>query len=143
MFSLTRSPIDTEAASAPCRRDAAGALATFEGTVRNHHRGKPVERLFYDCYEPMALSEGARILDDAAERFDIHAAVCVHRVGELAIGEAAVFICVSASHRGAAFDACRYIIDEVKERVPIWKREHFADGVIDWVDPTAGGQATP
>ena len=143
MFTLTRDSLETSLLAARCRTNASGALVTFEGTVRNHNAGQPVEELEYDCYEPLALAEGNRILDEARERFDIHEAVCVHRTGALEIGDAAVFIAVSAAHRGDAFAACQYIIDAVKERVPIWKKEHYATGEAQWIDPVAikGGAA--
>jgi molybdopterin synthase catalytic subunit len=134
MFLIIREPIDAAPLLARCRTSASGALATFEGTVRNHNAGQAVSGLDYDCYEPLALAEGARILDEARHRFDIHEAVCVHRVGSLAIGDAAVFIGVSAAHRGGAFAACQFIIDEVKARVPIWKRERYPAGTTQWLD---------
>ena len=90
-------------------------------------------RLEYEAYPALANREGEDIVRAARERFDIIAAVCEHRVGPLEIGGMAVWVGVSAAHRGAAFDACRYIIDEVKKRVPIWKREFYADGTVEWV----------
>ena len=137
MFSITDSPIDAARVLADCRTDASGALATFEGIVRNHNDGRPVERLEYECYKAMAMAEGGRILEEAAARFDIHRAVCTHRVGALAIGDAAVLVGVSSAHRAAAFEACQYIIDEVKRRVPIWKKEHYTDAEPQWIDPAA------
>ena len=98
-----------------------GALVTFEGLVRSSNEGKKVLRLEYETYEPLATREGNRIIEEALNRFEIRKAACVHRTGMLEIGELAVWIGISAGHREAAFDACRYIIDEVKKRVPIWK----------------------
>jgi len=108
---------------------------TFEGRVRNHNEGKTVLRLGYQAYAPLALAEGERILAEAQARFAIERALCVHRTGELAIGDIAVWVGVSAAHRDAAFAACRYVIDEIKRRVPIWKNEFYADGASGWLHP--------
>ncbi len=113
----------------------AGAYAGFEGWVRNHHAGRAVAGLRYECYRVLAEAEGERILEEAATRFAITGVRCVHRVGELAIGELAVWVGVGAAHRDAAFDACRFVIDEVKARVPIWKHERYADGDAGWLHP--------
>lgn len=121
----------------------AGACVTFEGWVRNHNEGHPVRSLDYEAYAPLAEKEGTRILAEAREKFAILGAVCVHRVGTLALGELAVWVGVTAAHRGAAFDACRYIIDEAKARVPIWKKEHYTDGATLWINcATRGDHAT-
>lgn len=116
----------------------AGAYVGFEGWVRDHNDGRSVHGLRYDAHAALAESEGARILDDARSRFAIAGARCVHRVGELAIGELAVWVGVSAAHRGAAFDACRFVIDEIKARVPIWKHERYVDGEAGWLHPDEG-----
>ncbi len=113
---------------------ACGGYASFEGWVRNRNDGRTVQRLEYEAFAPLALREGERILASARARFGIVRACCAHRVGDLAIGELAVWIGVSAEHRGEAFDACRFIIDEVKHRVPIWKKEHYTDGDSGWVN---------
>ena len=97
--------------------------------------GRKVDGLRYEAYAALAESEGERILGEAVERFDIVDACCVHRVGDLAVGDLAVWVGVSAGHRGPAFEACRYIIDEVKARVPIWKHEHYRDGDAGWLHP--------
>ncbi|ALN90685.1 MULTISPECIES: molybdenum cofactor biosynthesis protein MoaE [Lysobacter] len=115
----------------------AGAYASFEGWVRDHHGGRAVAGLRYESYAALAQSEGDKIMAEAIERFAIVDACCVHRVGDLAIGELAVWVGVSAAHRDAAFAACRFIIDETKGRVPIWKHERYADGDADWLHPTA------
>ncbi|MBX9402435.1 molybdenum cofactor biosynthesis protein MoaE [Lysobacter sp. BMK333-48F3] len=115
--------------------ERAGAYASFEGWVRDHHGGRAVAGLRYESYAALAAAEGERVLDEALEKFAIVEACCVHRVGELAIGELAVWVGVSAAHRDAAFAACRYIIDETKRRVPIWKHERYADGAADWLHP--------
>ena len=117
----------------------AGAYASFEGWVRDHNEGRAVLALTYEAYLPLAEAEGDRVLDEARSRFEIVDAACVHRVGRLELGEMAVWVGVSAGHRGAAFDACRWIIDEVKTRVPIWKQEHYALGDAQWLHPTSEG----
>lgn len=113
---------------------AAGGYASFEGWVRNHNEGMAVTRLEYEAFEALANKEGERIVAEAIERFGVIDAACVHRVGSLGIGEMAVWVGVSSRHRAEAFAACRYIIDEVKHRVPIWKKEHYADGNSGWVN---------
>jgi molybdopterin synthase catalytic subunit len=114
--------------------DAAGGYASFEGWVRNHNEGMAVTRLEYEAFEALANKEGERIVDEAIARFGILKAACVHRVGSLAIGDVAVWVGVSSKHRAEAFAACRYIIDEVKHRVPIWKKEHYINGDSGWVN---------
>jgi molybdopterin synthase catalytic subunit len=113
----------------------AGAFASFEGWVRDHNDGRAVHGLRYEAYIALAETEGERVLGEALEKFDIVDARCVHRIGELAIGDLAVWVGVSAAHRDAAFAACRYIIDEVKSRVPIWKHERYAEGEGGWLHP--------
>jgi len=111
-----------------------GAYASFEGWVRDNNDGHDVHKLEYQAYEALALKEGQRILAEAAKKFPIERALCVHRVGELVIGDLAVWVGVSSAHRDEAFRACRFIIDEVKHRVPIWKKEHYSDGDSGWVN---------
>lgn len=113
---------------------ACGGYVSFEGWVRNHNEGQEVLRLEYQAYEKLALKEGERILAEALEKFPIRNAKCVHRVGALEIGGLAVWVGVSGGHRDECFRACRYIIDEVKHRVPIWKKEHYIDGDSGWVN---------
>lgn len=132
-FRLSAEPVDIAFEQGELADNSAGGIATFEGRVRSHHQGKSVVGLDYEAYEPLALREGQTILTEARQRYDILHARCVHRTGSLAIGELAVWIGVSAAHRDAAFRACRYIIDELKARLPVWKREHYADGEIAWV----------
>lgn len=134
MFRLIDVPIDLAALRAQLVVPEAGAFVSFEGWVRNHNDGRAVYELEYEAYGPVALTEGETILSEARARLTIAHAICVHRVGRLAVGDIAVWVGVSAAHRGAAFDACRYIIDEVKVRVPIWKKEHYADGDSGWVN---------
>ena len=119
--------------------DRAGAYASFEGWVRDHNDGRPVRGLHYEAYAALATTEGQRIVEEAAARFAITGVHCVHRTGELAIGDLAVWVGVSAGHRGAAFDACRFVIDEVKARVPIWKHERYVDGDAGWLHPEPAG----
>jgi len=134
-FSISEKPIDAHALGASLADAYAGASVTFEGWVRNHNEGRAVTRLDYQAYAPLALVEGERIVAEASARFPIVIARCVHRTGTLLIGDLAVWVGVSAAHRGAAFDAARFIIDEVKLRVPIWKNEHYADGESGWLYP--------
>lgn len=112
-----------------------GGYCTFEGRVRDRNAGAGVEGLDYEAYAELAKSEGERIIAEACERFAIVDARCVHRIGTLAIGDLAIWIGVAAAHRDAAFAACRYIIDEAKQRLPIWKKEHYVDRPADWVVP--------
>jgi molybdopterin synthase catalytic subunit len=133
-FAFSRAVLDPAMLAQPLADTACGALVTFEGRVRNHNEGRTVLRLEYEGYEALAGKEGARIVAEALEKFDIAHARCVHRLGPLALGEMAVWVGVSAQHRGAAFAACRYIIDEVKDRVPIWKKEFYAEGDSGWVN---------
>jgi len=134
-FCISADPIDSAALARELAVASAGACVSFEGWVRNRNEGKPVLRLAYQAYAALADSEGQRILEEAVQRFAIERAACVHRVGTLDIGELAVWVGVSAGHRDAAFAACRWIIDAVKARVPIWKNEFYADGESGWLHP--------
>jgi molybdopterin synthase catalytic subunit len=142
MFKLSPTPIEPVALQRSLADARAGACATFEGWVRNRNEGQPVQSLEYEAYAPLAEKEGARILTEACEKFALLGAVCVHRVGHLQLGELAVWVGVTAEHRGAAFDACRYIIDEAKARVPIWKKEHYANGASTWINCAIRGEHT-
>jgi molybdopterin synthase catalytic subunit len=133
---LTADPIDLAPLVASVESSERGGTAVFLGQVRNHHEGRAVLRLEYSAYVPMAEAECERIVTEAAERWP--AAVALrHRIGDLSIGDTAVIVAAASAHRDAAFAACRYVIEEVKRRVPIWKREFYADGTVVWVDPTA------
>lgn len=134
-FAIVEQPLDPQALRAVLEAHGAGACVCFEGWVRDHHQGRAVLGLDYEAYVALAEREGAQVLDEARQRFDIVAAHCVHRVGTLALGEIAVWVGVSAAHRDAAFAACRYVIDEIKLRVPIWKRERYGDGEAGWIHP--------
>jgi molybdopterin synthase catalytic subunit len=111
----------------------AGAMSSFQGSVRKNNLGKEVLRLEYESYDRLAEKEGLNIINEALERFDIESAFCIHRTGVLAIGDIAVVVIVLAGHREDSFKACRYIIDEVKLRVPIWKKEIYQDGDSGWL----------
>ena len=141
-FRISSTPIDPDRLKRHLPDALAGACVTFEGWVRDHNDGEAVRALEYEAHEPIAVAEGRRILAEARQRFDIVAAHGEHRVGRLEIGDCAVWVGVSAAHRGAAFDACRYIIDEIKHRVPIWKKEHYSSGVTGWVNCATGAPAT-
>jgi molybdopterin synthase catalytic subunit len=137
-FGLTPAPLDLAALVALVASPAAGAVATFLGTSRRTsnnaaHVEKPVETLWYEAYGPMAEKRLREIGAEAGKRFDVTGVAAWHRVGEVAIGEASVAIAVSAPHRAAAFDACRFVIEEIKRSLPVWKRERFADGE-EWVE---------
>jgi len=116
------------------RNVEAGGYVAFEGWVRNHNEGRSVQRLKYEAYEAVCVSEGNAILAEAKERFGLLEAACVHRTGPLALEDIAVWVGVSSPHRGEAFEACRFIIDAVKHRLPIWKKEYYADGDSGWVN---------
>ncbi|MGD9682990.1 MAG: molybdenum cofactor biosynthesis protein MoaE [Candidatus Obscuribacterales bacterium] len=134
MFRLSDSLIEPGQERLALADARAGALATFEGWVRIKNEGKTVTSLEYEAYEDMAIIEGRRIIDEARERFTLIDARAAHRTGLLDIGDLAVYVAVTAEHRDAAFAACRYIIDEIKHRLPIWKRETYEDGSHTWVN---------
>jgi len=136
-FGLSETPIDPAALRAQLQRVDAGGFVSFEGWVRSSNAGRAVLRLGYQAYGPLAEREGQRIVDAAVERHGALAALCVHRVGLLELGEMAVYVGVAAAHRNAAFACCREIIDEVKAHVPVWKNEHYADGESGWIHPEA------
>jgi len=133
-FRFSSEPLEPQRYRQGLADAGAGGYASFEGWVRNHSDGRRVRRLEYEAYESLARKEGARIVAAAIEKFGVSRAACVHRIGSLDIGELAVWVGVSAAHRDEAFAACRYIIDEVKHRVPIWKKEHYEDGDSGWVN---------
>ena len=112
---------------------SAGAFSCFEGLVRDHNDGKNVVALEYEAHEALCQNEARKIFDEARTKFNIINVKCFHRIGKLAVGEMAVFVGATAAHRDDAFKACRYIIDEVKARLPIWKKEFYANGDSDWV----------
>ena len=134
-FALSDTPFDPAALQAGLRDPRAGACASFEGWVRDHNDGRAVAGLRYEAYAELAEREGGAILAEAMARFDILDAACVHRVGDLAIGDLAIWAGASAAHRDAAFAACSWIVDQVKARVPIWKHERYAGGDAGWLHP--------
>jgi molybdopterin synthase catalytic subunit len=133
---LVSSPIETTALLREVADGGFGAATLFLGTVRDTNDGKPVTGIEYAAYEAMARSELARIAEEAADRFGIGAVVVEHRLGYLSVGEASIAIVCADAHRSPTMDGTRYIIEQVKRRVPIWKREHYRDGTREWVDPT-------
>lgn len=134
MAELVHGRIDDAALTAGAARADCGAIVTFLGTTRNHHEGRRVARLEYEAYEPMALAALGAIETAAVRRFEIASCAIVHRLGEVPAAEASVVVVVAAAHRGAAFDACRWAMDELKRAVPIWKKEHFEGGGAEWVE---------
>ncbi len=126
--------IDPAALSRQLANVQCGGFVSFEGWVRNHNEGRAVQALEYEVYTPIAESEGALILAEARDRFEITEVWAEHREGRLALEDCAVWVGVAAAHRGAAFDACRYVIDNVKTRLPIWKKEFYVDGDSGWVN---------
>ena len=134
MIEISDQPIDTAALQRTLANQAAGGYCAFEGWVRNENDGQVVERLEYEAYAPLAISEGEKVLAEAMQKFPYLEARCVHRVGLLELGEVAVWIGVASKHRDEAFKACRYIIDEIKVRLPIWKKEHYVGGDSGWVN---------
>jgi len=133
-FRVTSRPIDLVALREELVDPACGAYVQFEGWVRDHNEGRQVLRLEYEVYEPLAVKEGKRIIEEAITRFGLQRAAAVHRSGLLELTDIAVLVGVSAAHRGEAFDACRFIIDQLKIRLPIWKKEHYEDGITEWVN---------
>jgi molybdopterin synthase catalytic subunit len=139
IFRIDSTPLDPVALKTLLGDPHAGACVTFEGWVRDHNEGQPVQSLEYEAFPALAEKEGARILAEAREKFPFARAVCVHRTGHLKIGELAVWAGISSAHRDAAFAACRYLIDETKARVPIWKKEHYATGAPAWINCATRG----
>jgi molybdopterin synthase catalytic subunit len=133
IFQLVRVPIRPQEIIEGLKAQEDGALVVFDGFVRNNFKGRQTLYLDYEAYEPMALAKMREIGAEMRTKFSIHRLAIIHRLGRLEIGETSVWIAVSSSHRAAAFDACRYAIDTLKRAVPIWKKEHFADGAV-WAE---------
>jgi molybdopterin synthase catalytic subunit len=133
-FRFTRVAIDGQSLRGELLDHHCGGYASFEGWVRDHNEGQAVRHLEYEAFEPLGNTEGERIVAEALRRFGATRALCVHRIGDLALGDVAVWVGVSSPHRDEAFKACRFIIDEVKHRVPIWKKEHYVNGDSGWVN---------
>ncbi|MDQ5977757.1 MAG: sulfur-carrier protein adenylyltransferase/sulfurtransferase, partial [Verrucomicrobiota bacterium] len=143
MFELTATPIDSAALQARLTAPEAGALTIFEGRVRNHHLGKPVTKLEYEAFDDMARLEGEAITTETERIYPGTKVLCVHRTGSLTIGEVAVWIGVASAHRQAGFAACRHVIEEIKLRLPVWKKEHHPDGAAEWVNCTVEAATQP
>lgn len=133
MMQMVTSPIDPDALRRDMFDPAAGAFVGFEGWIRNENEGQRVLRLEYETYAPLAVKEGEKVIAEAREKYPLLQAHCVHRSGLLEIGECAVWVGVASGHRDEAFLACRYLIDQVKVRLPIWKKEHYVNGDSGWV----------
>ncbi len=133
---LTSDPIDVPRLIDHVNQPSNGGICTFLGVVRDNADGRPVVKLGYEAYESMAVAQMRTIVEEAMRRWDLDAVALSHRTGELRIGEASVAIAVGAPHRAEAFEACRFIIDTLKTRVPIWKKEFFQDGAV-WVEPVS------
>lgn len=131
--SLTREKIDAQQIVDALKSGADGAVCVFDGIVRNNTRGRQTLFLDYSAYEEMALSQMQALAETASANFGVRDVAIVHRLGRLEIGDTSILIAVAAAHRGATFDACRWIIDTLKKTVPVWKKEHFVDGAV-WVD---------
>ena len=148
IYQLVREPIDLVALVRHVRAPEDGAIVTFDGFARNQSHNRPTLYLDYESYESMALAKMREIGVQLHEKYSIHRVAMVHRLGRLGIGDTSVFIAVSAPHRAAAFDACRFAIDTLKRTVPIWKKEYFEDGAV-WADgelppaPAATPRAKP
>jgi MoaE-MoaD fusion protein len=130
VVALTRDPIDAGKLLSEAKRGVDGAVAVFDGIVRNHTRNHQTLYLDYEAYEEMALKQMDGLSREAVSRFGVRHVTLVHRLGRLSVGETSVLIVVSSAHRAQAFDACRWLIDTLKKTVPIWKRETFVDGVV-------------
>ncbi len=135
---LVQAPIDVILLVGEVRDHARGATTLFLGTVRDVNDDRSVEGIDYSAYEGMARRELETIAREAVERFGTSHVVVVHRIGYLALTDVSIAIAISHARRSPAMDAARYVIEEVKKRVPIWKREHYVDGTREWVDPTRG-----
>ena len=136
MAELTNQPIAVDRLLAEGARPDCGAIAVFVGTTRDHHQGRRVTRLSYEAYEPMALAALESLERAVLARFEVAACRIVHRLGEVPLAEASVVVTVAAGHRGPAFEACRWAMEELKRTVPIWKKEFYAEGGEAWVEGT-------
>ncbi|MGC6424006.1 MAG: molybdenum cofactor biosynthesis protein MoaE [Lentimonas sp.] len=142
-FELTEQLIDPTSLRKTLLNTSAGAYCSYEGWVRDHNEGKIVSQLHYSGYPELAPSVAAAILNEAKEQFHLLDAAAVHRMGALATGDIAVWVGVIAHHRGDTFLACRYIIDNIKHRLPIWKKEIYADGTEAWIENNHCGCTDP
>jgi molybdopterin synthase catalytic subunit len=134
---VTEAPLDVAAIRAEALDPGAGALVVFEGCARDSHAGRPVQLLAYEAFVPMAEAELGRLREEAMGRFGLIRCLIHHRLGEVPLLEAAVIVAAASPHRREAFEAAAWIMDRIKERVPIWKRERYADGTQTWVEGAA------
>ena len=132
-FALLDEAIDNQRLKDFLQDEQCGALATFEGWVRNHNNDSQVTSLTYYGYEKLAINQGKRIIEEAKHLFDIKNAVAIHRIGALQIGDMAVWVGVSSKHRYPAFDACKWILDTIKADIPVWKQEFYQDESSKWL----------
>ncbi len=139
MFKLSSTPLENLPLNKGLSHPANGAIVGFEGVVRNHHQGQKVVALEYEAFAKLADKEAKRILMEAKKKFDVTAVQCFHRVGKLKVGDMAVWVGAGAAHRDEAFKACRYTIDEIKKRLPIWKKEYYKNGDSGWVNCKLSG----
>jgi molybdopterin synthase catalytic subunit len=139
---LSEAPLECETLVRQVRGSRHGAVVSFVGTVRDHHQGKEVVALSYSAYGPMAERLCREIVKETQQRWPVSVALS-HRIGDLSIGDPAVIVVVAGDHRDEAFAGCRHVIEEVKRRVPIWKRERYADATEAWVDPTVSDGTRP
>jgi molybdopterin synthase catalytic subunit len=140
VFRIVTTPIDLSALARAVRDPAAGAVVTFVGTTRNENVGRRVRRLEYEAFASMAVKEMRALAAQAKRRWPLRKVAMAHRIGVVPVGEASVAIAVSAGHRTEAFEACRWLIDRLKEIVPIWKKEHYRGGEV-WIGAQQGGPA--
>jgi molybdopterin synthase catalytic subunit len=133
-IAVTEAPLDAAAVRAAAADPRAGAVVVFEGCARDSHEGRPVALLAYEAFVPMAEAELARLREEAMARFGLVRCLIHHRLGEVPLLEAAVVVAASSPHRREAFEAAAWIMDRIKERVPIWKRERYVDGAQTWVE---------
>jgi len=134
VFAVSDKAIDVGELLSSIKNPEAGGVCIFEGWVRNQNEGREVKQLEYEVYKPLAILEGQKVILEAKNRFSLLEANCSHRSGLLDIGDCAVWVGVCSQHRDEAFKACRFIIDEIKVRLPIWKKEHYLDGDSGWVN---------
>lgn len=132
-FALLDIAIDERRLREMLDHDSCGAFVSFEGRVRNHNNASSVERLSYYGYEGLAINQGHQIIEEAKQKFDITHAIAIHRIGTLEIGDIAVWIGVAAAHRYPAFDACRWLLDTIKEDIPVWKQEYYENEPPKWL----------
>lgn len=134
MIEITENEIQIEKLYGELYNITCGAIVTFEGRVRNHNDLKQVIKLEYECYYPMAIKIFEEIKSQALEKWNVKKLIAVHRIGEIPIGEIAIWIGVTSIHRKEAFEACQFVINEIKHKVPIWKKETYSDGLTKWVE---------